>query len=352
MRKSLIVGMAILVIVGAIVAFNLFYREEKIPVLTENQIKNGIVFVSGGNILIANVDGSNLTAITQGSKPTFSPDRKKLAFLSRNEIYLIDFEKGSKVKLCDGVEFKFSPDSQKLAFILKEEKRFSLNLIDLTTQKILKLTEGWESINRISWSPDGKRIAFGEVRDTQNGTKYIPLSEKIFIINTDGTNLIELIEGREPVWSPKEEKIAFVKWYGVEKEVVMELFVIDLATKSITKIAKNANFPSWSPDGRKIAFIGFDYKRNEYGNIVDEIRDIFVFDIETGNLTKLTKGNPTIWIFGPLVWSPDGKSIAFTVEPKFGGDTEIYLVNIEDKSIRNISNNPGVPDTDPCFPPP
>jgi TolB protein len=274
------------------------------------------------------------------------------------EIYLIDLSRGSKVKIYEGLisEFKFSPDSQKISVISSNslgDKKYSydLILIDLESNKVLKLLEGWESMYRISWSPDGKQIVFGGIEGTYNDTKYTIVSEKIFIVNVDGTNLTEVTEGREPVWSPKEEKIAFVRYYGVEKEVVMELFVADLKKKNIIKIAENANFPSWSPDGKKIAFIGFEYKRNEYGSIVDEIADIFVSDTETGNLTRLSVEDPNVRVSGPLAWSPDGKNIAFKVEPKFGGDIEIYLVNIEDKSIRNISNNPKGQDTDPCFPP-
>jgi Tol biopolymer transport system component len=353
MKKKFIVGVLIVAIAGAIVAFNLFYKEEKIPTLTETQIKNKIVFVSGGNILMANENGTDLVTIAKGEKPTFSPDGKKLAFLTwrsltfEREVYLIDLEKGGKTKIYGGLvnEFKFSPDSQRIALVSTHylgDKKYSYDLIiiDLQSNKVLTILEGWNSIGHFSWSPDGKRITFEEIE-----------AEKIFIINSDGTNLTELTEGREPTWSPKEEKIAFIKRYGIESEIVMELFVIDLTNGNITKIAENAASPSWSPDGKKIAFLGFEYKRNEYGNVIDEIRDIFVVDIETGNVTKLTKGDPNIWISGPLVWSSDGKKIAFKTEPKFGGDIEIYLVNIEDKSIKNISNNPKVQDTDPCFPP-
>ena len=365
MKKRIIAGVLILAIVGAAIALNLFYREEKTPILTETQIKNKIVFVSGGNILMANEDGTDSMIIAKGESPAFSPDGKKLAFLApqfltfEKEIYLVDFKKGSKAKIYGGLvsEFKFSPDSQKIAVVSSNalgNKKYSYDLIviDLESNKVLKLLEGWENIYRISWSPDGERIAFGEIKGTYNDTKYILISEKIFIINADGTNLTELTEGREPVWSPKENKIAFVKWYGVENEIVTELSLVDLVTENITKIAENANSPSWSPDGKKIAFIHSEYKRNEYGNIIDEIGDIFIADIETGDLTKLTGGDPNIRISGPLAWSPDGKNIAFAIEPKFGGDIEIYLVNLEDKSMKNISNNPKAHDTDPCFPPP
>jgi len=363
-KKGIMAGVLIFVIVVAVIAFNAFYKGERIPTLTETQIKNKMVFVSGGNILMANEDGTDSVTIAKGEKPTFSPDGKKLAFLTwqsltfEREVYLIDLEKGSKTKIYGGLidEFKFSPDSQRIALVSTHylgDKKYSYDLIviDLQSNKVLTVLEGWDSIGCLSWSPDGKQIVFEEIKGTYNDTKYIPISEKIFIIDADGTNLTELTEGREPTWSPKEEKIAFVKWYGIESEIVMELFVIDLTTGNITKIAENAGSPSWSPDGKKIAFIGFEYKRNEYGSVIDEIRDIFVVDIETGNVTKLTKGDPNIWISGPLVWSSDGKKIAFKTEPKFGGDMEIYLVNIEDKSIKNISNNPKVQDTDPCFPP-
>jgi len=334
MKRKIVIGLLILAILGAAVFLNLFPREERIPRLTETWFKNKIIFASGENIVMANEDGSNPMIITRGKAPAFSPDGKKLAFLRVHEMCLIEFEKGSITKLLNDVlilEFKFSPDSQKIAFTSVENNGNSLSVIDLASKKILKLTEGWKGIYRISWSPDGTQIVFGDIK-----------SEKIFIINIDGTNLTELTEGREPIWSPKEAKIAFIRYYGTEKEVTTELFVMDLNTKNIIKIAENADYPYWSPDGKKIAFISF----------IDRISRILVADIETGNVTELTKGDSDVLIFGPLVWSADGKKIAFQMGgPRFNKDMEIYLVNIENKEIKNISNNPKAYDVQPCFPP-
>ncbi len=55
-----------------------------------------------------------------------------------------------------------------------------------------------------SWSPDGRKIAFGRDRDG-NGS-----SDDIYVINADGSGQRRLTQdGQQPLWSPDGQKIAF-----------------------------------------------------------------------------------------------------------------------------------------------
>ena len=110
-----------------------------------------------------------------------------------------------------------------------------------------------------SWSPDGSRIAF-TVRDsaTPEGS--------IWTANADGSGATLLSAGGDtcPVglfhsnWSPDGTKLAVVCYPG--GSVTESVAILDVATKSITRLdtvvhpeALN-NQPTWSPDGRWIAF--------------------------------------------------------------------------------------------------
>jgi Tol biopolymer transport system component len=59
--------------------------------------------------------------------------------------------------------------------------------------------------------------------------------------------------------------------------------------------------PSWSPDGRTIAFSG----------VKDGLTDLYVYDLQTDRLTQLTDDR-----YAQLqpAWSPDGRSIAFATD--------------------------------------
>jgi TolB protein len=80
--------------------------------------------------------------------------------------------------------------------------------------------------------------------------------------------------------------------------------VLDFASRNIRNITNHPSDdaqPSWSPDGKKIAFIS-----DRVG-----VQQIFIYDLESGALKQITtdisglKGTPS--------FSPDGKQIAFDI---------------------------------------
>ena len=91
--------------------------------------------------------------------------------------------------------------------------------------------------------------------------------------------------------------------------------------------------PSWSPDGRKLAYVSFENRKAE----------IFVIDIATKARTKLTSfpglnGNPK--------WSPDGRKLAVVLSKD--GNPEIYIIDIASRKLSRVTNNPAI-DTEPAW---
>jgi TolB protein len=149
------------------------------------------------------------------------------------------------------------------------------------------------------WSPKGDRIAFGFGRYFQS--LQGPAIGDIAIINADGTHLEVLTNGKGnygfPSWSPDGKKIV----YRGATDSIMGLFIVDLETKKITRLTTDShdNFPGWSPNGDLIAFTS---KRE--GNY-----DLYTIKPDGSDLKRLTTdpGNEA-----HSVWSPDGKWIAFS----------------------------------------
>jgi TolB protein len=93
--------------------------------------------------------------------------------------------------------------------------------------------------------------------------------------------------------------------------------------------------PSWSPDGKKIAYVSFEGKNSS----------IIVQDRLSGERERVSAFEG---INSSPDWSPDGTRLAMTLSKD--GNTEIYVMDIRDKSLRRITRHGGI-DTEPSWSP-
>ena len=91
--------------------------------------------------------------------------------------------------------------------------------------------------------------------------------------------------------------------------------------------------PSWSPDGKSLAYVSFENKRPE----------IFIQQLATARRSKVSgfKG-----INGAPSWSPDGKFLALVLSKD--GNTEIYTLNTASKRLKRLTRHRGI-DTEPVW---
>src|SRR5262245_9457863 len=163
-----------------------------------------------------------------------------------------------------------------------------------------------------TWSPNDDQFAF-QVR-AENSEEQKP---GIWTMNSDGSRRGWLSEGERPKWSPDGNFLVFAgKFDGFAA-----VYEFNLTTQERTRLIdeKYQNIPgaSWSPDGRRIAFIGYTEFASRTGELV-------VMNVADRKTTVVARGR----IGWHPNWSPDGTLIAFTMkDPRIEGADRVHVVD-------------------------
>jgi TolB protein len=198
----------------------------------------------------------------------------------------------------------------------------TINRDTLTTQR---LAAYGERDQYPVWSPDGDQIAF--LSSPDNDPFFRP---QIYIMDADGTNARRLLTGNgveiSPTWSPDSDQLAFI----TTREPATGIFTYDFQTENLNRLSDNSlsSFQtiSWSPGGQYIAFIG------RFGVAH---ANIFVLDVNTGTMTKLTSGSFSDDYLG---WSPDGEWITFTSNRHSGTSHQsLFVIRPDGSGLRQVS---------------
>jgi len=135
------------------------------------------------------------------------------------------------------------------------------------------------------------------------------------VADSDGHNPQIALRSAQPImspsWSPDGKRLAYVSFESKHPEV----FIQDMNTsqrRSVSKLPGINGAPAWSPDGKKLA-LTLSHKGNP---------DIYVLDLASGKRRQLTR---SFAIDTEPTWTPDGKQVAFTSDR--GGRPQIYQVS-------------------------
>ncbi len=182
-----------------------------------------------------------------------------------------------------------------------------------------------DPVRTLSSSPDGSKIVF--VIDYP-----WPSGADLFIINSNGSDVKRLTynqSAEDPTFSPDGKKIAFVNNDGDK-----EIYTMNLDGSNIQKLTDNTTtdrHPSFSPDGSKIVFL----------RIIGIINDVHVMNSDGSGVKRLTFSTSTL---DYPSFSPDGTKIVFT------RDDAIWIMNSDGGGQKKITS--GTPtDIFPSFSP-
>ncbi len=131
-----------------------------------------------------------------------------------------------------------------------------------------------------------------------------------------------------PSWSTDGKRLAFISNKGNDYLSRTDLYLYSKESGKIKKIASGVqSSPSWSPDGKKIVY-GKIAKPDKRGSTYF---DLYLYDRETKKNERLTTGERSRY----PVYSPDGNSIAFVSTRD--GESVIMLYDVSSESVQELT---------------
>lgn len=218
----------------------------------------------------------------------------------------------------------FSNDGKTLAFTAQRAGRDVLYLLDVATRKTRRRVDlPLDAVTAPSFSPDDRRMVFS---GTMGGVT------DLYVIDVDGKNLRRLTNDifgdLQPSWSPDGKKIAFASDRAPPTDLAKLYFakwqiaLIDAETGAVEIVPGQAGHnlnPSWSPDGRSIAYIS-----DRTG-----VQNVFLYELgdrQQYQLTNVLGGITAITEYSPaLTWARGADRMAFTYYEK--GDYTVWSMD-------------------------
>jgi TolB protein len=165
------------------------------------------------------------------------------------------------------------------------------------------------------------RLIYVSVTRNPEGKDFYRLT----VADADGQRPIVLLEGRDPIlapsWSPDGKEVAYVSFESSRPAIYRQVLATG-AREQLTNFRGLNNSPVWSPDGKSMALVLSK----------DGSPDIYLLDLETKQLTRLTRHYA---IDTEPTWMPDGKSLLFTSDR--GGRPQIYRYTLATGKIERVT---------------
>ena len=170
----------------------------------------------------------------------------------------------------------------------------------------------YKKLTGIPGAFDTKVAYVTEVRNADSEARYA-----LNVADVDGHNERVILDSARPVmspsWSPDGKKLAYVSFESDQPRI----FIQEIATGERELIASFPGIngaPAFSPDGRRLAMT-----LSKDGN-----PEIYVMELQTRRLRRITRN---VAIDTEPSWSPDGQSLVFTSDR--GGKPQIYRTAVE-----------------------
>jgi dipeptidyl aminopeptidase/acylaminoacyl peptidase len=276
------------------------------------------------DLMMLEDDGRRERFLARGFSPRFSPDGTRLAFLAEapgagTQIFVLDLRSAGEPTQITRVEespagLYWSPDGRSIAFTMPVAKQPTWKIDLPSAPKGATWTEAPRIIETTHYRADRE----GFLKDA-----YVHL----FVVPAGGGTPRALTEGNWNVGSRADgiPEIPGIDWTPDGKEILFDglmdedadrrwqeshLYAVKVAdgtTRRITSTRGPWTHPAVSPDGRRIAFVGFDWTPSTY-----HAGDLYVIGVDGQGMKKIS-GNLDRDV-DDLHWAPDNSGVYATVE--------------------------------------
>ncbi len=310
------------------------------------------------------------------SDPRISPDGSHVVYVRnymdimkdrrRSNFWIVDENGDNHRPLTTGNENdlspRWSPDGKRLAYVSAADGSTQLYVRWMDTGQTAKLTNLTSSPNGLSWSPDGRWLAFSmsvpespppfaEMPPKPEGAEWAKPAKvirkftyradgagylrdgytQLFVAPAEGGSPRQLTSGAfnhggRPSWTPDGKALVFSanRHEDWEHEPLnSEVHEISLADRSIRQLTDRNGpdaAPVVSPDGSRIAYLGFDDRYQGY-----QVTKLYVMNRDGSDKSVLT-GALDRDVQSP-VWKADGSGLFFSYDDE--GDTKIAFVPMD-----------------------
>lgn len=233
-----------------------------------------------------------------------------------------------------------SPDGQYVAFFGREAIfTVDLYLADARTGEVVRQLASpqnsphFDALSFLqtagAWSPDGQLFAYVTFEEGDN---------RIEIVNVRNGDVVQRVKPEgvgaisSPTWSPDGRTLAFSGMMGG----LGDLFLMDLESGAVRQLTQDrfSNLhPAWSPDGRTIAYSTDETGETDFERLIFGEQGLALIDVTTGEKRALDLFESVKHI-NPQ-FSPDGRSLYFVANPE--GFSDIYRLDLATNELYQIT---------------
>ncbi len=270
--------------------------------------------------------------------PQISPDGQRIVYQrmgfdvmrdrKRSSLWMIDANgRHHRPLAASGSGAAWSPDGRRIAYVATSDGRAQIQMHWLDGGEDARITELTGSPGNLSWSPDGAWLAFtmrvpvdeaalanmpkppkgaewaapvkviDRVIYRIDGGGYVdPGYTHVFIVSAEGGAARQITHGKhnfngQPAWSANGKSVIVSANLSDDWEyqpVESDLYRVAISDGAMTRLTERKgpdHSAMLSPDGRRLAWLGFDDRRHPY-----QASRLYIGDVDAGNAHSLTDG--------------------------------------------------------------